>query len=35
MSDFEMQGSVLRKYHGEGGEVVIPDGVTEIHAHRN
>ena len=33
MSDFEMQGSVLRKYHGEGGEVVIPDGVTEIHAY--
>ena len=31
MSDFEMQGSVLRKYHGEGGAVVIPDGATEIY----
>ena len=31
MTDFEMQGSVLRKYHGAGGDVVIPDTVTEIY----
>ena len=31
MTDFEMKGSVLRKYHGAGGAVVIPDGVTEIY----
>jgi len=31
MVDFEMQGSVLRKYRGEGGAVVVPDGITEIY----
>ena len=29
--DFEMNGTVLKKYHGAGGAVVIPDGVTEIY----
>ncbi len=31
MADFEMSGTQLRKYHGEGGVVVIPDSVTEIY----
>ena len=31
MTDFEMRGSLLYKYHGAGGAVVIPDGVTEIY----
>ena len=31
MTDFEMRGTVLLKYHGEGGVVVIPDSVTEIY----
>ncbi len=31
MTDFEMRGSMLYKYHGAGGAVVIPDGVTEIY----
>ena len=29
-SDFEIKDGVLVKYHGEGGEVVIPDSVTDI-----
>ena len=29
-NDFEIKGGVLRKYRGEGGDVVIPDGVTSI-----
>jgi hypothetical protein len=28
--DFEIEDGVLNKYHGRGGDVVIPDGVTEI-----
>lgn len=28
--DFEIEGGVLVKYDGEGGDVVIPDGVTSI-----
>lgn len=31
MTNFEMRGSLLYKYHGAGGSVVIPDGVTEIY----
>lgn len=31
MTDFEMRGNMLYKYHGKGGDVVIPDGVTEIY----
>lgn len=31
MTDFEMRGTLLYKYHGAGGSVVIPDGVTEIY----
>ena len=30
MSDFVIENSVLIKYTGPGGDVVIPDGVTEI-----
>ncbi len=30
MSDFTVDGGVLTKYNGKGGEVIIPDGVTEI-----
>ena len=29
-SQFEIEGTVLLKYHGPGGHVVIPEGVTEI-----
>ena len=29
-SDFEIKDGVLVKYRGKGGEIVIPDGVTEI-----
>ena len=29
-SDFEIKDGVLVKYRGEGGKIVIPDGVTEI-----
>ncbi len=29
-SDFVIEGGVLKKYHGPGGDVVIPDGVTSI-----
>ncbi len=29
-SDFEIENGVLKKYKGAGGDVVIPDGVTEI-----
>ena len=29
-SDFEIKDGVLVRYRGEGGEIVIPDGVTEI-----
>lgn len=28
--DFEFEGTVLRYYVGEGGDVVVPNGVTEI-----
>ena len=31
MTDFEMRGTLLYKYHGAGGDVVIPEGVTEIY----
>jgi hypothetical protein len=30
MSDFIIEDGVLMKYVGNGGDVVIPDGVTEI-----
>lgn len=30
MSDFIINNGVLEKYTGEGGDVVIPDGVTTI-----
>lgn len=30
MYDFDIVNSVLKKYHGNGGDVVIPDGVTVI-----
>ncbi len=30
MSDFVIENGVLRKYTGPGGDVVIPEGVTEI-----
>ena len=30
LSDFEIEDGVLVKYLGKGGDVVIPDGVTEI-----
>ncbi len=30
MSDFVIENGVLKKYTGNGGDVVIPDGVTEI-----
>ncbi len=29
-SDFTIEGSVLTKYHGPGGHVIIPDGITRI-----
>ena len=30
-SDFEIdENGVLTKYHGDGGDVVIPEGITEI-----
>lgn len=29
-SNFEIKGNVLVKYHGDGGDVVIPNGVTSI-----
>ena len=29
-SDFIIENSVLRKYVGPGGEVVIPEGITQI-----
>ena len=29
-SDFIIENGVLRKYVGPGGDVVIPEGVTEI-----
>ena len=30
MSDFVIENGVLKKYTGEGGDVVIPEGVKEI-----
>ena len=30
MKDFVIEDGVLKKYLGEGGDVVIPDGVTKI-----
>ena len=30
MSDFQIENGVLVKYTGNGGDVVIPDGVTSI-----
>jgi len=30
MGDFQIEGKVLKKYNGAGGDVVIPDGVKEI-----
>jgi hypothetical protein len=30
LKDFVIENGVLRKYIGEGGDVVIPDGVTDI-----
>ena len=30
LEDFKIENEVLRKYKGEGGDVVIPDGVTSI-----
>ena len=30
MNEFEIENGVLKKYHGDGGDVVIPDGVTSI-----
>ena len=30
MSDFVIENGVLIKYTGKGGDVVIPEGVTEI-----
>lgn len=30
MSDFDIQNGILVKYNGPGGDVVIPEGVTEI-----
>ena len=30
MSDFKIQNGALRKYHGKGGNVVLPAGVTSI-----
>ena len=32
MSDFVIENGILRKYTGPGGEVIIPEGVTEIGA---
>ena len=31
MADFEIKDSVLKKYHGKGGDVIIPDSITEIY----
>ena len=31
-SDFTIENGVLKKYNGSGGDVVIPDGVTEIYS---
>ena len=28
--EFNIEDGILREYHGEGGEVIIPEGVTEI-----
>ena len=30
MNDFEIENGVLKKYHGEGGNVIIPDGVKSM-----
>ena len=30
MSDYTIENGVLMKYHGIGGDVVIPEGVTSI-----
>lgn len=30
MSDFIVENGILKEYHGPGGNIVIPDGVTEI-----
>ena len=30
MEDFIIVGGMLKKYNGAGGDVVIPEGVTEI-----
>lgn len=30
MSDFQIENGVLVKYTGNGGDVVIPEGVTSI-----
>ena len=30
MNDFEIENGVLKKYHGPGGDIVIPDSVTNI-----
>ena len=30
IADFEIENGVLIKYHGDGGDVVIPDGITSI-----
>ncbi|MBQ9081879.1 MAG: leucine-rich repeat domain-containing protein [Clostridia bacterium] len=32
MSDFIIENNILKKYTGPGGDVVVPDGVTEIGA---
>ena len=32
MSDFIIENGILKKYTGAGGDVVIPEGVTEIGA---
>ena len=30
MNDFVIENGVLKKYAGRGGDVTIPDGITEI-----
>ncbi len=30
MKDFEILGKTLVKYHGEGGDIVVPDSATEV-----
>ena len=34
MSDFIIEGTVLKKYTGEGDVVVIPEGITKIEKYK-